>query len=330
MGDVSNLEMHDMIALIQQLQQENANIRHVMEQHQAAQAQVHLPAPVPNPVPHPQAPKEPRVSLPDKFDGDRTKLRDFVNQIRLVFRLQPQRYSTEEIQVGFIGTLLTGTALSWFSSLLEKNSPLLTNRDQFLEELSRTFGERDRALIATTKLRSLQQRSRPASAYVAEFQQIACDLEWNDAALITMFRWGLRDDIKTLLLNLPKPTTLSEAITQAIDCDNRLFEQRQERRLLFGSYRTDYAASSRQTPPSTSTLEPMQIDASKVKKLSEEEKERRRREHLCLYCGGKDHGWRNCPAKLQGSKLHKFRGTSSVSEHIHEEFKPENDNSQPQ
>jgi hypothetical protein len=39
-------------------------------------------------------------------------------------------------------------------------------------------------------------------------------------AIITMFQWGLRDDIKTLLLNLPKPTTLSKAITQAIDFDN--------------------------------------------------------------------------------------------------------------
>ena len=188
MGDVSNLEMNDMITFIQQLQQENANIRHAMEQHQVAHAQVHLPAPVANPVPHPQAPKEPRVSLPDKFDGDRTKLRDFVNQIRLVFRLQPQRYSTEEIQVGFIGTLLTGTALSWFSSLLEKNSPLMASLDQLFEELSRTFGERDRALIATTKLRLLQQRSRLGSAYVAEFQQILCDLDSSDTALITMFR----------------------------------------------------------------------------------------------------------------------------------------------
>ena len=303
-------------------------MRHAMEQLQVTHAPIHVPAPIADPVP--QTPKEPRVSLPEKFDGDRTKLRDFVNQIRLVFRLQPQRYSSKEIQVGFIGTLLSGTALSWFSSLLEKNSPLLANLDQFLEELSRTFGERDRALIATTKLRSLQQRSRPASAYVAEFQQIACDLDWNDTALITMFRWGLRDDIKTLLLNLPKPTTLSEAITQAIECDNRLFEQRQERRLLFGSYRADYAAPSRQMTSNTSTLEPMQIDTSKVKKLSEEEKERRRREHLCLYCGGKDHGWKNCPVKLQGPKQHKFRGTSSAYEHSHEAFKTENDNSQPQ
>jgi len=107
---------------------------------------------------------------------------------------------------------------------LEKDSPLLANLDQFLEEFNRTFGERDRTFIATTKLRTLQQRSRPALAYVAEFQQLACDLDWNDTTLITMFRWGLCNDIKTLLLNLPKPTTLLEAITQAIEYDNRMFE----------------------------------------------------------------------------------------------------------
>jgi hypothetical protein len=182
----------------------------------------------------------------------------------------------------------------------------LADLDQFLEEFSRTFRERDRALIATTKLRTLQQPSRPALAYVAEFQQLACDLDWNDTAFITMLRWGLRDDIKTLLLNLPKPTTLSEAITQTIDYNNRLFEQRQERRLLFGSYRADYTAPTRQTSSSTSTPEPMQIDTSRIRKLTEEEKERRRKEHLCFYCRGKDHSLNNCPLKPQGPKAHKF------------------------
>jgi hypothetical protein len=77
-----------------------------MEQFQVAHAPVHVPVP--------QAPKEPWVSLPEKFDKDRTKLRDFVNQVRLVFRLQPHIYATEETQVGLIGSLLTETALSWF------------------------------------------------------------------------------------------------------------------------------------------------------------------------------------------------------------------------
>ena len=55
---------------------------------------------------------EPRVSLPDKFDGTRSKFRGFVNQIRLITVLQPERYPTEEARVGLVGTLLTGQALS--------------------------------------------------------------------------------------------------------------------------------------------------------------------------------------------------------------------------
>jgi hypothetical protein len=145
-----------------------------------------------------------------------------------------------------------------------------------------------------------------------------------------MFRWGLYDDIKTLLLNLPKPTTLLEAITQAIDCDNRLFEQRQEWRLLFGSYRADYTAPTHQTSSSTSSPEPMQIDISRVRKLTEEEKERCWREHLCFYCGGKDHSLNNYPLKPQAPKAHKFRYTSSTSELGHEEIESENNSNQPQ
>jgi len=137
MGDASNIQMHDMVSMLQQLQQENANLQNAMEQLQVARAPVHVPASIANPVP--QALKEPRVSLPEKFDGDRTKLRDFINQVRLVFCLQPHRYATEETQVGLIGSLLTGTTLSWFSSLLEKDSPLLADLDQFLEEFSRTL-----------------------------------------------------------------------------------------------------------------------------------------------------------------------------------------------
>jgi hypothetical protein len=136
--------------MLQQLQQENANLRNAMEQLQVACAPIHVPTPAANRVP--QAPKEPRVSLLEKFDGDCTKLRDFVNQVRLVFCLQPHRYATKETQVGLIGSLLTGTALSWFLSLLEKDSPLLADLDQFLEKFSKMFGERDQALIATTKL----------------------------------------------------------------------------------------------------------------------------------------------------------------------------------
>src|ERR1700733_15413734 len=46
---------------------------------------------------HPQAPK---VTLPDKFDGTRAKYQGFVNQLRLIFWLQPDRYPDGLTQVG--------------------------------------------------------------------------------------------------------------------------------------------------------------------------------------------------------------------------------------
>ena len=56
--------------------------------------------------------KEPRVSLPKKFDGTRSKFRGFVSQVQLVTFLQPERYSTKESRVELAGTLLIGEVLS--------------------------------------------------------------------------------------------------------------------------------------------------------------------------------------------------------------------------
>ena len=83
MGDVPIIQMNDVLAMLQQLQQENANLRNTLDQLQVAQAPVHIPTSAANSVL--QASKEPRVSLPDKFDGNRAKFRDFVNKIRLIF-----------------------------------------------------------------------------------------------------------------------------------------------------------------------------------------------------------------------------------------------------
>ena len=74
-----------------------------------------------------------------------------------------------------MGTLLSGTALGWFGPLLEKQSPLLSDFEAFIAELSATFGEHDKVRAATTKIRVLRQGNHAASTYVSEFQQLACD-----------------------------------------------------------------------------------------------------------------------------------------------------------
>jgi hypothetical protein len=100
--------------------------------------------------------------------------------------------------------------LKWFSPLLEKYSPLLNYFEGFIEELSVCFGEVDKRKIADSKIRTLRQTSHSASIYASEFRQLSCDVDWeSEMALIRQFQWGLREDVKDLLLTLPDATTLS-------------------------------------------------------------------------------------------------------------------------
>ena len=197
-------------------------------------------------------------------------------------------------------------------SIIGEIFPLLTDLDAFLLEFTNTFSETDRARTETTKLRSLQQRSRAASVYAAEFRQLACDVDWDDNALISAFRWELRDDVKDLLLNLPDPTSLSESITQAVRCDNRLFERRQERQSISGPYRADAAMPTKSSTTTTSMPEPMQIDASRIKKLTPKEKERRRQKDLYYVLRRK--GTSSPQLSSKGCKPK----TLQVSIHLHE------------
>ncbi len=47
---------------------------------------------------------EPKISLPEKFDGTRPKFRGFVSQVRLIMQLHPRRYLDDTTRVGFVGT----------------------------------------------------------------------------------------------------------------------------------------------------------------------------------------------------------------------------------
>ncbi|KAH7422150.1 hypothetical protein KP509_13G093300 [Ceratopteris richardii] len=186
--------------------------------------------------------KKPKICMLEKFDGDRTKFHGFLQQVKLYICMQPDRYPDEASKVGFIGTLLCGQALSWFAPILEKNMAVLQDYEGFLRELSATFGDTDTSRVAETKLRKLHQGNRLASFYASEFRQLICDLTWHEDYFISQFRWGLRDDVKDLLLTMPEPLTL-------------------------------------------------------------EEKQRRRVDKLCLYCGNPGHIAINCPNKRTNSRV---------------------------
>jgi hypothetical protein len=248
---------------------------------------------------------EPAVSLPAKFDGSRSSCRDFINQVRLIFRLQPQRYPDDYTKTCFIGTLLSGSAAAWFSPLFEQDSPLLLSLDQFISHFHQTFGDFDRETTAANEIRNLRQGNRSASEYSADFRRLASDLNWGEAALVDQFRRGLRDDVKDLLLTLPLPTSLHEAISFSVRCDNRIMERRLERRSGMPP-----RFSKPVSPNVVSEVTPMEIDAIKPAArgpLALSERERRRRLNLCMYCGQPGHFLKDCSLRTSAQGNSKVR-----------------------
>jgi hypothetical protein len=195
-------------------------------------------------------------------------------------QLHPRRYFDDTTRVGFVGTLLTGTTAAWFAPILETSSPLLQDFNAFMAEFEVVFGDSDKAKTLANKLRCLQQGTRSAIIYTSEFMQLVCDVNWGEATLIDQLRCGLGDDVQDLLLTLADPSSFSEAITQAIWCDNRLFERRQEKKVTSNAQFWNSRPTTLPLVPQTTQVArpasfgpaPMQINAAKFKPLTEVEK----------------------------------------------------------
>ena len=67
------------------------------------------------------------------------------------------------------------------------------------------------------------------------------------------FHQGLRNDVKDLLLTFhDDPKSLTQAVSRAVRCDNRLFEQRSECQQMLRFRPTETYASFVTTPPQVS------------------------------------------------------------------------------
>ena len=156
----------------------------------------------------------------------------------------------------------------------------------------------DRAVTgreAARVLAELRQGDRSVSDYSIEFRTLAAECRWNDEAQWDMFLHGLADRVQKEIYALDLPTTLNGLIDLALRVDARL--SRVERHALsgrsFGATESLRSSGMDAVSP-THDPEPMQVGRAR---LSREEKERRRSQGLCLYCGGAGHFLNTCPVK---------------------------------
>ena len=75
----------------------------------------------PGPVQSSSNYKEPKLALPEKFNGNKKEIREFLASVINYINLKRESYNEDYKKVGFIGSLLTGQARSWYRILIETN-----------------------------------------------------------------------------------------------------------------------------------------------------------------------------------------------------------------
>lgn len=296
---------------LNELRGQQAELRAQLE---ATRQQPPAPTTVVPPPPAPAAPvpatptytNNPKVAKPDKFDGTRSKLDGFLVQVQLNFLMNPRSFENDQQKIAFVASYFTGQALQWVTPLIKKNDQVMATYDTFYEALKKRFSDPDEVRKAEHKLENLKQGTRSAAAYAAEFQLEASKTLWDDASKKSRFREGLRDDVLDLLLTIPasKLESFEGFVNEAISCDDRLFERRQDKARRLRDTRPSAPAQAPTSAKTSSAVSnssytgpaPMEIGTTR-QVVTEAEKQRRRDNNLCIYCGAEGHILRNCPVR---------------------------------
>ncbi|GAA5865994.1 hypothetical protein JCM1840_003368 [Sporobolomyces johnsonii] len=259
-----------------------------------------------------------KVKEPETFDGSRSlttgkgDVNTFIAQITN-YVADTSGWDDDRHRVRVCTSYMRGQAFLWVSSYLQLPEDTLTkdeyawlsNFELFKKKLLVTFGDPDKAAADSRRLNLLRQTGA-ASLYAAEFRRLALSLNWGDEALKYHFVNGLKEELKDELARLDPIDSLDTLIERVVILDNRAFMRRLQRNnrsytptLSSVPTTRSFSSPSPATAPVVAPEDRMQIDANRrpVKRgpLSQAEKDYRRRNNLCSFCGAAGHFADGCP-----------------------------------
>ena len=284
------------------------------------------------------------------FDGKAQHLESFLFNVSTRMDAQKASLPADSDRVNFFATFLgNGPGFQWFMSLRQTKDATLLNFDRFVEAFKRHFADpnlKDRMREALDS----HKQSGPVAKYAARFRKIASYLDLFTESKTDKFLRGLKPEIRALYRTKDLPATLNGIIEECIAYDGRIrridnLDQHDAKPITRASAPSSSSSSpifeypqthtSTSTSTSTSTFDtvslptdtPMQIDAARIQamltehgKLTPEEKQRRKDQGLCFYCGLGPHITENCPiapepVRARSKALRIVRaGTQPVSE----------------
>jgi hypothetical protein len=196
----------------------------------------------------------------------------------------------------YFGLRCDDSAAVWFNSVLfgPDAQDILSNYHKFVLEFNRTFDDPTRVLDAERKLLTMKQGKRSVAQTIPEFKINVFVAGWQHENLYRIFLNILNDDVRDELLKEERPTTLQKYMERAIAIDRQLFERRMDRKTRQHVVPTTRPVPNQRDP---SAMDIDSTEVTKSRKLSPEERSRRLKEKLCLYCGQAGHMLQSCPSK---------------------------------
>lgn len=247
----------------------------------------------------PSSIKLPTVS---KYSGDkREDLLAWLFQINEHLTLA--QLEDDNTRILFAGTALTGNALTWYRSM--KMAGEVTTWEEFKASLQAHFYPIDPVKQARDQLHPLVQTTS-VREYTATFRHLCAIINnISEDEKLDRYVRGLKTRTRTQV-ELKEPHTFDDAcrLAEIIDISNdRIFSSIYHKH-PYSKPRRDGPApmdlsavnDRRDKPRNDAKAEP------KFKKLTQEEKDRRRREGLCVYCGSNQHQLDGCPLRKPQGK----------------------------
>ncbi|CAJ0961381.1 unnamed protein product [Ranitomeya imitator] len=175
--------------------------------------------------------------------------------------------------------------------ILDTGDPALSSVDAFFLALGLLYDEPNSVDQAEKNLLALCQGQDDIEVYCQKFRKWSVLTQWNESALAALFRKGLSEALKDVMVGFPMPAGLNESLSLAIQIGRRLRERKSVHHL----------AVLPEVKP-----EPMQCDRTMTRV---ERQEYRRLNGLCFYCGDSTHAISDCPKRTKRSARSAVIGT---------------------
>ncbi|QRW20628.1 Retrotransposable element Tf2 protein [Rhizoctonia solani] len=238
--------------------------------------------------------KRPKMDLPNPYKGDirGRKATQWLDRMLLWVALHRDQFDKEEQMVVWILYHMTEKAADWalpvIGAIIKGKGNPPTTIPALTAKFKEAFADPDAKRAAARKIAALTQTTTTLE-YVTEFRNLMAELNWNKEAYIAQFTRSLHWKVKELLSTKDSiPDELEAIFAASIKIDNICRENKENRPKKLPAKPLATAA----TTSTTTTRVRLSEDPNYV---TPEERDRRRASGLCVKCGQKGHGIKQCP-----------------------------------